>query len=250
MALATRGDSGRTWGSGPPCADADAPTALHTTSAVARSKRVRIVLDIAVTPAKMPPFMDPYIPAEPLETSLTLLARARAGDEAALERLLERYRPRLVRWAAGRLPSGTRDLVETQDIVQETLLQAFRRIGAIEIRGEGALQAYLRQALLNRIRMEIRRAARKPGGEPCPEEMPSPAPSPAEHAIGREALDRYERALATLRESDRELVIGHVELGYSHEELARVCGKRSPNTARIALRRALLRLAVAMGGLR
>ena len=36
---------------------------------------------------------------------------------------------------------------------------------------------------------------------------------------------RYERALATLREDEREAIIGRVEMGYSYEELADVLGK-------------------------
>jgi DNA-directed RNA polymerase specialized sigma24 family protein len=50
------------------------------------------------------------------------------------------------------------------------VFQAFRRIEAFEVRGEGALQAYLRQAVLNRIRMEIRRVGRRPAvGELAPD---------------------------------------------------------------------------------
>ena len=34
------------------------------------------------------------------ESSLDLLARVKAGDQSALEALIARYRPRLVRWAS------------------------------------------------------------------------------------------------------------------------------------------------------
>jgi DNA-directed RNA polymerase specialized sigma24 family protein len=47
----------------------------------------------------------------------------------------------------------------TQDLVQDTLFQAFRRIDRFESRGEGALQAYLRKAVLNRMRNFAREAA-------------------------------------------------------------------------------------------
>src|SRR4029078_9466316 len=96
-----------------------------------------------------------------LHSSLTLLERARAGDRAALESLVARHLPRLQRWASGRLPRWARDMADTQDLVQETLFQTFKRIEAFEPRGEGALQAYLRQAVLNRIREELRRAKRR-----------------------------------------------------------------------------------------
>src|SRR4051812_23968454 len=80
-----------------------------------------------------------------LESSLDLLARARAGDRQALDVLMARYLPRLRRWASGRLPRWARDLADTQDLVQDTLLQTFKRIETFEARHEGALQAYLRQ---------------------------------------------------------------------------------------------------------
>jgi DNA-directed RNA polymerase specialized sigma24 family protein len=77
-------------------------------------------------------------------------------------------------------------------------------------------------------------------------EPESPEPSPIEAAIGAEAAAAYDRALATLSDADRELIVAHVEFSCSHEELARLTGKTSANTARIALRRALARLAAAM----
>ena len=176
------------------------------------------------------------------ESSLALIERAQAGDREALEALIERYRPRLVRWASGRLPSSARHLAETQDLVQETLLRAFRKIGGIEIRGEGALQAYLRQALLNRIRMEIRRVRRRPADLPLEHDVEETGPSAVEQAIGRQALEAYECALDALRPQDRELVVARVEFGLSNDEIARAFGKPSANAARMALQRALLRL--------
>ena len=73
------------------------------------------------------------------ETSIDLIHRARAGDAAALNALVERYRPRLVRWAAGRLPPHARGMAETQDVVQETLVNAFRKIGTSEVAYTAAL---------------------------------------------------------------------------------------------------------------
>jgi DNA-directed RNA polymerase specialized sigma24 family protein len=71
--------------------------------------------------------------------------------------------------------------------------------------------------------------------------------SPLEAAIGRESLDRYERALAMLKPDEREAIIGRVEMGYSYEELAEALGKPSPDAARKAAQRALVRLIQQMG---
>ena len=178
-----------------------------------------------------------------LRSSLTLLARAQAGDRTAMESLFARYRPRLERWASGRLPRWARDVAETQDLVQETLFQTFQKIERFEARGEGALYAYLRQAILNRIRDELRRAKRRPGREEIDIETQDRGRSPLEDAIGQEAVERYERALATLRQDERDAIIARIELGYTHEEIARLVGKPTANAARMAVERAIVRLA-------
>src|SRR6478736_1451369 len=79
------------------------------------------------------------------ESSFELLEGARAGDPAALDRLLSRYLSPLQRWASGRLPRWARDLSDTGDLVQETLIRTLRNIGSFRPEREGALQAYLRQ---------------------------------------------------------------------------------------------------------
>jgi RNA polymerase sigma-70 factor (ECF subfamily) len=182
-----------------------------------------------------------------LLSSQTLLARAQAGDRAALDSLIARYLPRLQRWATGRLPRWARDVADTQDLVQETLFHAFAKIDTFEWRGEGALFAYLRQAILNRIREELRRAKRRPLRNDFDPAARDEGRSPLEDAIGREALERYERALATLRAEEREAVVARIELGYTNREIADLLGKPTPNAARMAVERAIVRLATAMG---
>lgn len=187
-------------------------------------------------------------PAAAPETSLDLLERARQGDDLALDTLMQRYAPRLRRWARGRLPNWARSAADTQDMVQDTLLRTLRRLDKFEVRGEGALQAYLRHALLNRIREEMRRTSCRPVGEVLDSARPDEAPSPLELAVGQDTLLRYEAALARLRPEDREAIIGRVELGMSNPELAEALGKPSANAARMTLQRALLRLAEGMRG--
>ena len=181
-----------------------------------------------------------------LESTIDLLRRARHGDAAALERLFARHLKPLQRWARGRLPGWARDLADTDDLVQDTLLKTFKRMEELEPRQAGALQAYLRQAVLNRIRDELRRKGRRPyavGLDGLEVEAPG---STLEEAIGREAVERYERALERLRPEDREVIIARVELGFTWEKVAESLGKPSPEAARKAAERALLRLAESM----
>ena len=183
------------------------------------------------------------VPLLPLESTQSLIERARLGEPEALEQLFARHRKPLARWASGRLPKWARDISDTEDLVQETLLQTFKKIGDFEPRRVGALQAYLRQAVLNRIREELRRKGRQPHETDLDDVEVDSAESPLEQAIGREAVERYEQALARLKAEEREAIIARVEMGYTYEELAEALGKPTPDAARKAAQRALVRLA-------
>lgn len=60
-------------------------------------------------------------------------------------------------------------------------------------------------------------------------------------------LARYDAALQRLRETDRELIVARVELGLDYGEIAGLLDKSSLPAARVAVSRALLRLASEMG---
>jgi len=61
--------------------------------------------------------------------------------------------------------------------------------------------------------------------------------------IGREAVERYELALAQLNSAEREAIIARIELGQTFAEVAGALGKPTPEAARMAVNRALARLA-------
>ncbi|MGH7726936.1 MAG: RNA polymerase sigma factor [Candidatus Eiseniibacteriota bacterium] len=187
------------------------------------------------------------VSSDALLLTTDLLRRAKDGDRGALDALIARYLPRLERWARGRLPLSARSLLDTSDLVHETLLRVIQGLGGIEVRGPGGFQAYVRHAVLNRIRDEVRWAARRPGPEGVPETLADPAPSPVEHAIGAEVLDRYERALASLEPEERELLHLRIELAFDYQEIASMTGRPSRDAVRMAVQRALARLAEAMG---
>lgn len=181
-------------------------------------------------------------PPGPLETTSDLLTLARGGDQAARNRLFARYIPILSRWAHQHLPRGARDLSETGDLVQLTLMRALRHVERFEPRGEGAFLGYLRQILLNAVRDEIRRARGRRASAPLDERLQDPGPSALEQALGRETMARYEAGLARLTEVQREAVILKVEMGYRNPEIAAALG-RSVDAARMLVARALVDLA-------
>jgi RNA polymerase sigma factor (sigma-70 family) len=193
-----------------------------------------------------PPARNPG-PEENLESTVVLLARMREGDERARDRLLARYLPVLRRWSHGRLPDYARQLADTDDLVQITLVRALNHMGTFDPSREGAFLLYLRRILLNALRDEIRRARRsRIVGEPDTD-LPDHRRSGLEEVIGREVLDRYESALATLTEEQREAVVLRIEFNFTHEQVAEAIGKPTANAARMLVSRALLRVAESMG---
>jgi RNA polymerase sigma-70 factor (ECF subfamily) len=201
-------------------------------------------MDDAVAPRPLPD--DDGSLSGPADATLDLVQRARSGDQAALATLFARYETRLRRWAHGRLPGGARGANDTQDLVQETMVRVFQRLGDFEPRHAGAFRDYVWTTLWNRIRDIARTQARRGPAEPIDSDLPAIAPSPLEEAIGSQTLDRYEAALERLKPEEREAVIARVELGLSHAEVAAALGKPSAAAAHMTISRALVRLAEEM----
>jgi RNA polymerase sigma-70 factor, ECF subfamily len=185
-------------------------------------------------------------PTENLLVTGALVERAKKGDARALDALMARYRPRLARWASGRLPDYARSLLDTGDLVQETLVKVFERLEDFEVWGPGGFEAYVRQTILNRIKDQVRWARRRPGAE-MPEHLEDRAPSPLELVIGVEVVERYERGMAGLSDEDQRMVHLRVELALGYDEIAAVTQRATPDAARMATHRALGRLAEIMG---
>jgi RNA polymerase sigma factor (sigma-70 family) len=177
-------------------------------------------------------------------STLILLTRFRAGDLSAGELLFARYLKPLQQWACGRLPVSARHIHDTADLVQDAVAQTLRHIHHFEPDGPGGLHAYLRQAVTNRVRDELRK--RRPDHTADLSSLPSSEPSPLDALLEREDRARYEAALARMSSADRETLIGRLELGMSYEDLAAALGKPSVNATRVAVSRAVARLARAM----
>lgn len=183
-------------------------------------------------------------------------ASARPGGAATgtagrrtLERLFGRLIPALARWAHGRLPRRARRRGDTMDLVQDACAGAIANLPDLDGRDPAQVDFYLRQSIRNRIRDEVRRARLGEIGSSEGLALPDPGPSPLEEVLESEQRRRYRRALLGLDSDDQQLVIGRVELKLRYEELARATGRTSAEAARCATRRAMLRLARALGEL-
>ncbi len=147
----------------------------------------------------------------------TLLARARRGEAAAFEQLY-RWFERPVYTLALRL-TGQRE--EAQDILQDTMLKLFDRLG--EFRGDSPFWGWLRQITVNESLMQLRRRGRflaEDGfdeAEFSAQDLLLP-PRAADAAILGQALNRLPGATRSV------LWLYHAE-GYTHEEIALAMGK-------------------------
>lgn len=183
-----------------------------------------------------------------LNSTISLFYQAQHGDTLSLELLYKRYLPRLSRWARGRLPGKARPLVDTGDIVLETLGHFLGKIQEFKPRHDGSLMAYLCTAIQNRIRDTYRYASRRPDHVDVASEMlVSNERSPYELCVDRETRERYARALAKLSEDERAAVTMKVELAFGPTEIAKALGKSSPDAARMYTQRAIQKLAREMG---
>jgi RNA polymerase sigma-70 factor (ECF subfamily) len=180
------------------------------------------------------------------DSTLDLVTRARLGDETAWQELMARYEGPLRRFARGRLPQTSRGLTDTDDMVQDATLNVLKRLDRIELRFPGALLAYLRRSVQNRLVDERRRAARFAPPAPLEDEHAAGGDSPLDDAIARDRRRRFRIALAALSPRDRLAVVMRLNDGASYEAIAEAIECPTPNAARVAVGRALHRAAELM----
>ena len=185
----------------------------------------------------------PRSDADRYESTITILERARRGDASATMVLLERTVGPLRRWARGRLPDFARGGADTEDVVQDVVVRAIAGIKRFEHRTVDALQFYLREGVRNRIRDEIRRVSRRGVAEELPADVAEDSPTPLERLILQEGSERYLEALRRLKPGDRIAIIYRLEHGFGYDEIARRLDKATTDAARVAVARALKRLA-------
>ncbi len=180
-------------------------------------------------------------PDHSCDSTLDVLERARRGDRSAAQVLIARAVPPLRRWSRGRVPHYARGTADTEDVVQDAVLGTFKRIERFEHRTVGALQAYLREAVMNRIRDLIRSSRRRGTTVELKDDLPLQDLSPLEVAIRAEKSERFLKALQALSPADRQVIVWRIELGYTVSEISERLGK-SKAAAGMTVSRALQRL--------
>ena len=178
------------------------------------------------------------------ETELALVARLRAGDEAAFDAVYEAYRAPLFTFL--RRLGRRRELAE--DLLEETWLRLVA--GARALRLDTRLAAWLFTVARNLYASHCR--ARLPIEARTTElvdlwPVADAGPSPAELAEAGELAERVERALARLPLRHRDVLLLVAGAGLAPAEAAAACGV-TPEALRQRLARARAALAAALAG--
>jgi RNA polymerase sigma-70 factor, ECF subfamily len=198
------------------------------------------------------------LPCERMDSAdSALLDRARAGSDAALSRLVERFSPRLLAAIRLRLGPGLRAHLESRDVLQETWLKAVSGLDGFEGEEAGSFMAWLARIAANQIRDRAdyhgrqRREAAREERLP-PEELDGFAArvrsETSRLALG-EQMARLERALLALSPDHREVIVLRKFEERPFAEVGRAMG-RSPDACRVLLARAMAALTLEMDGRR
>ncbi len=108
------------------------------------------------------------------------LSRAVAGDEQALTELLLEHGPVLRRRIERSMAGKWRSVLEADDVLQVTYLEAFLRIGHFVPRGDGSFGGWLRRIAENNLRDAVRELGS--GKRPQPERRVAAVPENGESA--------------------------------------------------------------------
>lgn len=153
--------------------------------------------------------------AAPEPAEAELLARARAGERAALEALYARFAPRVGRFLADLLG----DRAAAADATQETFVRAFRRIDTL--RDESRLLPWL-FGIARHVYLEHRKARRR---EVAPADDPRvDGVTPEAVLLGREAADVVARALASLSDDRRAALLLRLDHHLAYDDIAELMG--------------------------
>ncbi len=185
--------------------------------------------------------------------STALLRSAKAGSHEAISALLERYAGRLLALIRLRMGPGLRAHLESQDVLQASLMKAFQRINQFERSDVNSLIAWLARIAENEIRDQAdyygrqrRDAARVVTLDAGLEGVANQVRSLLSGVVLDEGMAQLERALETLDEPYREIIVLRKLEELSFKEIGERLGK-SPDACRMLLARALTSLTLKIG---
>jgi RNA polymerase sigma-70 factor (ECF subfamily) len=190
------------------------------------------------------------------DATVHLLRAARGGDRSAMDALFVRYYPITMRIVELRLGRRIRGNVESEDVVQESLLDVFRGLDHFEMRSDGDFRNWLARIVEHNVRDRFRRvgAEKRGGGRErrfadltstslSASLLPDGAGTPSGNAAAAELEERIQHVLMNLLQDPyREVIILRKLCGMSYEEVAKSMGYESTGTVRSLYTRAMEKL--------
>ncbi len=154
-----------------------------------------------------------------------LAVSAVGGDEDALTELLRRFGPNVRASIEAGISEKWRSILEADDVMQVTYLEAFLRIDRFEPRGDGSFAGWLNQIAKNNMRDAIEELSRLKRPQPqnrvvgsmnesavmFVEQLCGSTSTPSRHAAHREIIDALESAIGELPD-DYAMVVRQYDL--------------------------------------
>ena len=179
--------------------------------------------------------------------TVDLLRNAKDGNAAARNRLFERYLPRVLKIVRMMMGKQIRQQVDSQDLAQDTLYEAVRRLEGFQFQGPGSLLRWLKTLARSAICAQADRgnAAKRAHKEVSINlngeesnvgalEPQTDAPGPPAKLVLHEEQTRLESSIAELPDKHRDLILLRHYAEQSWAEIAAEMGHPSPDAARMA----------------
>jgi RNA polymerase sigma-70 factor (ECF subfamily) len=200
-------------------------------------------------------------PSLTLTPTRELVELSRAGRAEAREELFERYSARVLHMVRMRLGAKLRERLESVDIVQNVMAEAFGRLGDFEMREESSLvnwlarmvqsnicnQANYFQAAKRDVNAEVAADAREPEGGPSTP-LYGKLPTPSLEVGRTEEVELIREAIASLPERYREAILLRDYAGARWQDVADEIGVDSADAARLLHSRAVSKLGEVLRG--
>jgi RNA polymerase sigma-70 factor (ECF subfamily) len=170
-----------------------------------------------------------------------LIGDAVDGKPEAVEGVLRRIRPLVVRYCRSRVGSQERTFASADDVAQEVCLAVLTALPSYRDQGRPFL-AFVYGIAAHKVADAHRSAARN-RAEPVEEvpDTPDLADGPEAQLMQAEFADKMTHLLDMLPEKQREILRLRIVVGLSAEETAEAVGS-TPGAVRVAQHRALGRL--------
>lgn len=140
------------------------------------------------------------------ESTRSLVRKAKTGDRAAFEQLVDRYRSRLEALVGARVGSHLKQRVELEDIVQETLVKALESVERFQWRGEDSFFHWLSGIAQNLI-LHLARQHLRVEKVSFNHEVAAGEDSPGKELRRKERFDRLQEALKKLSPDHRQVIL-------------------------------------------